>query len=42
MNDVKFLYYGIPQLCRKAYTVVEMLTVVKQLKCEVFSDGQML
>lgn len=42
MNDVKFLYYGIPHLYRKAYTVVEMLIVVRQLKCEVFFDDQIL
>jgi hypothetical protein len=37
---LEFLYYGILHLRRKAYTDIEMLTVVKWLKFEVFADGQ--
>jgi hypothetical protein len=42
MNDVKFHMSGFLQLRRKADTVLEMLIFVKQLKCEVFTDGQIL
>jgi len=42
MNGVKFHTPGFLHLGRKSDTILEMLIFVKQLKCDIFTDGQIL